>query len=220
MLESINKFVGQLGNLKESFFYVLARPSTVILLIAILVLCIVFAKVKKIKFSAKLIAQIGLAITLACVLQVLRVYRWPQGGSVTLGSMVPILFMGIVYGPSIGLLTGFIFGLLNLILDPFILTPVQMLLDYPLAYMSLGLVGFFKNNYIKGTVVALFGRFLCHFLSGVIFFGSYAIDAGMTPIPYSLLVNGVFISVEGLICIIILKMLPIKRLKSTLIKEV
>ena len=216
MLESINKFVGQLGNLKESFFYVLARPSTVILLIAILVLCIVFAKVKKIKFSAKLIAQIGLAIALACVLQVLRVYRWPQGGSVTLGSMVPILFMGIVYGPSIGLLTGFIFGLLNLILDPFILTPVQMLLDY----MSLGLVGFFKNNYIKGTVVALFGRFLCHFLSGVIFFGSYAIDAGMTPIPYSLLVNGVFISVEGLICIIILKMLPIKRLKSTLIKEV
>ena len=94
MLESINKFVGQLGNLKESFFYVLARPSTVILLIAILVLCIVFAKVKKIKFSAKLIAQIGLAIALACVLQVLRVYRWPQGGSVTLGSMVPILFMG------------------------------------------------------------------------------------------------------------------------------
>lgn len=220
MSESIKKFIEQLGNLKESFLYVLARPSTVILLIAILVLCIVFAKVKKIKFSAKLIAQIGLAIALACVLQVLRVYRWPQGGSVTLGSMVPILFMGIVYGPSIGLLTGFIFGLLNLILDPFILTPVQMLLDYPLAYMSLGLVGFFRNNYIKGTVVALVGRFLCHFLSGVIFFGSYAIDAGMTPIPYSLLVNGVFIFVEGLICIIILKMLPIKRLKSTLIKEV
>lgn len=219
MLESINKFIGQLGNLKESFLYVLANPSTVILLIAILILCIVFAKVKNIEFSAKLIAQIGLAIALACVLQVLRLYRWPQGGSVTLGSMVPILFMGIAYGPSIGLLTGFVFGLLNLFLDPFILTPVQMLLDYPLAYMSLGLVGFFKKNYIKGTIVALFGRFLCHFLSGVIFFGSYAVDAGMTPIPYSLLVNGIFISVEGLICIIILKMLPMKRLKTNLVKE-
>lgn len=216
--EQFSEFISQIKNLPQSFNYVVEHPSSAILLVALLIILALAIRLKKVNFNAHLVAQIGIALALASVLQILRIYHWPQGGSITIGSMVPILFIGIVYGPEIGLFTGFLFGLLNLLLDPFILTPVQMLLDYPLAYMSLGLVGFFKKNYMTGALVSLFGRFFFHFISGLVFFSSYAVDAGMTPFLYSLMVNGIFIGVEGCICLIVLKCLPINRLKKSINK--
>jgi thiamine transporter len=72
---------------------------------------------------------------------------------------------------------------------------VQLLLDYPLAFGVLGLAGLFKptvRGAILGATVAVLARFFCHFLSGVVFFASYAPD-GWNPFVYSAAYNAAYL---------------------------
>ena len=200
-----------LATMGENFKTLFSNPLTLIALIGCAILLIAFIKFKSLKFDSKLVARIGLAIALAFILDMLKIYTLPNGGgSISLGSMIPILLISIVYGPSICLFTGFLFGVLKLIIDPYILNPVQVLFDYPLPFMAVGVAGFFKNKYLGATLGMLL-RFSCHFISGVIFFGSYA-PAGMSPILYSLAVNGFAVGGELLICLVLLAFLPIEKL--------
>lgn len=204
-----------LATLGENFKTLFSNPLTIITLIGCVILLIAFIKFKSLKFDSKLIARIGLAIALAFILDMIKIYTLPNGGgSISLGSMVPILLLSFIYGPSIGLFTGFLFGVFKLILDPYILNPIQVLFDYPLPFMAVGIAGFFKNKYI-GASIGMFLRFISHFISGVIFFGSYAPE-GMSPIIYSLVVNGSAVGGELLICLVLLAFLPIERLIKTL----
>ena len=204
-----------LATLGENFKTLFSNPLTIITLIGCAILLIAFIKFKSLKFDSKLIARIGLTIALAFILDMIKIYTLPNGGgSISLGSMVPILLLSFIYGPSIGLFTGFLFGVFKLILDPYILNPIQVLFDYPLPFMAVGIAGFFKNKYI-GASIGMFLRFISHFISGVIFFGSYAPE-GMSPIIYSLVVNGSAVGGELLICLVLLAFLPIERLIKTL----
>ena len=208
----MSNFLATLGeNLKTLF----SNPLTLVTLLGFAILLIAFIKFKSLKFDSKLIARIGLAIALAFILDMLKIYRLPNGGgSISLGSMIPIMLISFIYGPSIGLFTGFIFGVFKLILDPYILNPIQVLFDYPLPFMAVGVAGFFKNKYL-GATIGMVLRFVCHFISGVVFFGSYA-PSGISPIIYSLAVNGFAVGGELLICLILLAFLPIERLIKTL----
>lgn len=204
-----------LATLGENFRTLFSNPLTLVTLLGFAILLIAFIKFKSLKFDSKLIARIGLAIALAFILDMLKIYRLPNGGgSISLGSMIPIMLISFIYGPSIGLFTGFIFGVFKLILDPYILNPIQVLFDYPLPFMAVGVAGFFKNKYL-GATVGMVLRFVCHFISGVVFFGSYA-PSGISPIIYSLAVNGFAVGGELLICLILLAFLPIERLIKTL----
>lgn len=198
-------------NLPANTSEIVKHPLSLVALIGCVIILIVLIKAKKIEITTQLITRIGIALALATVLKVFRLYHFPQGGSVTLGSMVPILIIAFMYGPLVGFLTGFLYGIITLFMDPYILHPVQVLFDYPLPFLALGLAGFFKQNRLLGTSVAIFGRFLCHFISGVAFFGSFAPE-GMSPIVYSLFVNGLLVGVEGIICLVIIKFLPIDRI--------
>ena len=80
---------------------IIASPMSIITLIGCLLLLIVLVKVKKIKFTPQLIARIGIALALATILKMLRLYHFPQGGSITLGSMIPILLIAFMYGPRL-----------------------------------------------------------------------------------------------------------------------
>lgn len=208
----MSNFLATLGeNLKTLF----SNPLTLVTLLGFAILLIAFIKFKSLKFDSKLIARIGLAIALAFILDMLKIYRLPNaGGIISLGSMIPIMLISFIYGPSIGLFTGFIFGVFKLILDPYILNPIQVLFDYPLPFMAVGVAGFFKNKYL-GATIGMVLRFVCHFISGVVFFGSYA-PSGISPIIYSLAVNGFAVGGELLICLILLAFLPIERLIKTL----
>ena len=204
-----------LATLGENFKTLFSSPLTLITLIGCAILLIAFIKFKSLKFDSKLVARIGLAIALAFILDMLKIYTLPNGGgSISLGSMIPILLISFIYGPSIGLFTGFLFGVFKLIIDPYILNPIQVLFDYPLPFMAVGIAGFFKNKYL-GSTLGMLLRFSCHFISGVIFFGSYA-PAGMSPIVYSLTVNGFAVGGELLICLVLLAFLPIEKLIKTL----
>lgn len=206
-----------LATLGENFKTLFSSPLTLIALIGCAILLIALIKFKSLKFDSKLVARIGLATALAFILDMLKIYTLPNGGgSISLGSMIPIFLISFIYGPSIGLFTGFLFGILKLIINPYILNPIQVLFDYPLPFMAVGIAGFFKNKYLGATLGMLL-RFVCHFISGVIFFGSYA-PAGTSPIIYSIAVNGFAVGGELLICLTLLAFLPIdkliKRLKS------
>ncbi|MDD6570013.1 MAG: energy-coupled thiamine transporter ThiT, partial [Acidaminococcus sp.] len=116
------------------------------------------------------------------------------------------------YGPEVGFLAGFAYGILNLLLNPYILHPVQVLFDYPLPFMALGLCGFFPKHPFGGMVVAVGVRYLCHFISGVAFFASYA-PAGMSPVVYSLVANGTYLIPDLIICLVLYRVLPMERFK-------
>lgn len=190
---------------------VLEHPTSIFTLVGLVVLLLAFMYMKKITMSTRMIVHIGLMIALTVILHNIRLYHMPQGGSITLGSMIPILLIALRYGPMGGYLAGFVYGLINLIQDPFILHPVQVLFDYPLPYMALGLAGYFRENIFLGAILASCGRFICHFISGSVFFASYA-PAGMSPYWYSFVFNATYLIPELIICLIILRVLPVKRL--------
>jgi thiamine transporter len=199
-------------NLTEIFSY----PTTYITLLGVLILLIGLNKMKKVQFTTKMLTFMGLAIALTAVLKMFKVYQAPFGGSVTFGSMIPILLVGYFYGTEVGLLTGFVYGIVDLILGPYILHPVQVLFDYPLPFMMLGLIGLVKGKDKKfvflGTLLAVVARFMCHYFAGVVFWGSYAPD-GMSPYLYSLLYNGSYLLFDSIIVLVILAILPLDKLK-------
>lgn len=210
-------------SLFENLQSIFSKPTNIIALISLLILLFGFFKIRKVALTTQIISRIGLAVALATILNMIKLFQLPMGGSVTLASMVPLILIALIYGPEIGFLTGFVFGIVDAILGGYIVHPMQLLLDYPLAYMMIGLAGYFKNkitprNIIIASILAFLGRFICHYLSGIIFFGSYAIEKGKSPYIYSLTYNGSFLSIDALICIFILSLLPMKRLISMLKK--
>ena len=197
--------------LTQNFAEILAHPLSLFALIALAFLTIGFIYSKKIVFSPQLIVQTALMLALTIILHQLRLYHMPQGGSITFGAMLPLLLLSFRYGPGVGFLAGFLYGMINLLQDPFIVHPLQVLFDYPLPYMALGLAGYFKGRFLLGAILAITGRFICHFISGAIFFGSYAPE-GTSPYVYSFLFNATYLVPELIICLILLKILPIKKL--------
>ena len=73
-----------------------------------------------------------------------------------------------------------------------------MLLDYPLAFGALGISGFFHNKrhgLVMGYTLGVIGRYLCHVISGYVFFAEYAPE-GMNPMVYTLGYNLTYILPE------------------------
>ena len=105
-------------------------------------------------------------------------------------------------------MAGIAFGFVALFLDSFafVVNPIQVALDYPLAFGALGLAGFFRKAPIVGVVVGVVGRFICHFISGLVFFATYA-PAGQAPAVYSAIYNGSFLSIELVMTAIIILIL-------------
>lgn len=203
--------------MEETFYskltMILEQPASVFTLVGLVALLLAFMYIKKVKLNTRMIVHIGLMLALTVILHTFRLYHMPQGGSVTLGGMIPLLLIAFRYGPAVGYLSGFSYGLINLIQDPFILHPIQVLFDYPLPYMAIGLAGYFKDRILLGAIVGICGRFICHFISGSVFFASYA-PVEMSPYWYSLVFNATYLVPELIICLVILRTLPMKRILS------
>lgn len=190
------------------------NPLALAALMGTLALIVFVINMRKIRLTPLLMAQIAMSVALAAVLNNIILYRMPQGGSVTLASVLPILIMSYAYGPEVGMLTGFLFGIVNLFMGPFIIHPFQTLLDYPVPFMLIGVAGYFRNRY-AGAVMAHILRLIPHVLSGVIFFAEYAPE-GMNSGPglwwYSITYNAPFILGELAIILVILAAVPWTRL--------
>lgn len=196
----------------------------------------------------------GVLISLATVLSMIKVFSWPFGGSVTLFSMVPVLVLSYMYGTSWGLLCGGVYGVLQMILGATMSQAfaglngwsiiVMALLDYIIAYVVVGLSGMFKGKlksdtlaFSLGAVVAILIRLLCHFLSGWIFWGSYAqwffeeafvnnfstlllstFDGQVLAMLYSLIYNSLYMIPELVISVVgILALMAVKPLRERIV---
>ena len=187
--------------------------ALVILLVALLLVgCALFGGKKKL--NAKQLAFSAMAITLATVTSFIKVFDMPMGGSVTLLSMLFICLVGYWYGLGAGLTAAFAYGILQLVVDPYILSVPQMLVDYLFAFGALGLSGLFHNSkygLIKGYIAGVLGRYFFAFLSGWIFFGMYAPDNFPNAVVYSLAYNGAYLGAEALITLIVIAIPPVSK---------
>ena len=158
------------------------------------------------RINTRELAEISITVALSVVLNYIKIYQLPWGGSITLGSMVPIMLLAYRRGIKVGIMAGIVFGLVQMALEGYIYYPLQIILDYPLAFACLGLAGLFKKQPLVGVAVALTGRFLSHFVSGVVFFAEYA-PPELGPYLYSAIYNGSYILVEMVISGIIIYLL-------------
>ena len=162
------------------------------------------------KMSTKMLVEAGIMIALAQILSYVKIFEAPYGGSVTAGSMVPILLFSIRWGLGPGLLAGTVYGLLQFILGPkYSFHILSILLDYLAAFGLLGLAGLFRKDLkgvYAGTFLGIFGRFASSVLSGVIIWASYAPE-GMNPWIYSIVYNGAYLVPELLISFILVGIL-------------
>ena len=195
---------------EENVFQLTTAGSiTVIVLILALILAAILLRPKKersAKNATKQLVFSGVAMALAIVTSEIKFARLPMGGSITLFSMLFIVLIGYWYGAKAGLLTGFAYGLLQFVLDPVFYSPLQLLVDYPLAFGALGLSGFFcskKHGLLIGYIAGVLGRYFFAVLSGVIFFGHYAPE-GTPALVYSLSYNATYIVPEAVVTLILL----------------
>ena len=164
--------------------------------------------------KTKILAETAIFVALATALSLIVVYTLPQGGSITLASMVPLIWLALRRGPAVGIGAGVLYGVIQFILLPYAYNPVQVLLDYPLAFGCLGLAGFFKNRPLIGPVIAVSGRFIMHFISGFAFFAPmFAPD--IDPYIYSAVYNGSYLIPEmGISVFAIFLLMKSKVLKA------
>ena len=182
------------------------------ILILLILACYLTGENKRIETKPLVFA--AAAIALGMITSFLKLFEAPMGGSVTLFSMLFICCIGYWYGLRTGLITGFAYGLLQLISDPYIISLPQMITDYLLAFGALGLSGLFcnkKNGLIKGYIAGVLGRYLFAFLSGLIFFASFAEGTGMSAPVYSLAYNGSYLGCEAFMTLIILSIPAVNK---------
>ena len=173
---------------------------------------------KKRLFSTKQLVFSAVALALGFATSYIKLFHMPWGGSVTLFSMLFVTLIGYWYGPKIGLVCGFAYGILQFLQGggSYILSPLQACLDYIVAFAALGLSGFFykkKNGLVMGYIVAILARGLFHSIGGYIYWMDYMPDnfpaslAFIYPVCY----NYAYILLEGLITVVVLLLPPVKK---------
>lgn len=194
------------GDLELIFGSLLGQIIIVVIGLALLLLAVGFAGNKKgEKVNVKALTYSSIAIAISYVLSNVKLFALPQGGSLTPFSMLFVITIAYFFGVRTGVLAGVVYGLLQLALGGYVFHPIQILLDYPLAFGALGLAGIFANQkygLIKGVLVASLGRFICHFISGVVFFGQWAPE-GWNSVVYSIWYNFSYVGVEGILTAIL-----------------
>ncbi|MBQ8291431.1 MAG: energy-coupled thiamine transporter ThiT [Clostridia bacterium] len=174
-----------------------------LLTVAIIVGLSLFDK-QKFQFDARTLAYAGICVSMSFALSYIKLWDMPQGGSVTLVSLLPIMLFSYLFGAKRGVFVGFTYGVLQAVQDPWLIHPAQFLLDYPVAFAAAGLAGLFggatkleklpQAQFTLGACLAGVLRFICHVLSGVFAFEASA--EGQNVWLYSLGYNAyVFIDV-------------------------
>ncbi len=188
----------------------IAIGAIALLIVILAVTCIVNKK-----FSTNEIAYAGVCLASSFALSFIKVSPVHYGGSITLASFVPLLIYAYKFGPVKGTLAGLIFGLFNFISGPYILTPLTFVLDYLLAFASIGLMGFapkfgklsVASKVTLGTVLVYVIRFIFHLCSGFVYFAEGVINEAFPAsnmFLYSFVYQCAYLPADCVLCIIVL----------------
>ncbi len=200
------------GEVLQSFFESVAGQITTVVVIFLLLLLVMRTNEKKNDVSVLVKTAILLAV--AFVLNHVILFKMPQGGSVTAFSMLAMFLVGYLFGPRQGILAGMAYGLLDLVLNPYVVHPMQIFLDYPLAFGAIGIGGLLRNNklgIISGYLLGVLGRYLVVVLSGIIFWGEYAAE-GFNAVSWSFFYNMTYILPEAVATVAILMIPQVRTL--------
>ena len=168
------------------------------------------------KEKIRRLVESALMLALSTLLAEFAIIKFPFGGSVTIFSQVPMVFVSYRYGIKWGAFAGLCMGIVQMLfgLGNFAYVSgiaaylILVFADYIIAFGALGLGGMFKNK-IKNPVIslALGGgavsviRFICHFISGVTIWGNYA-DGAQAVWEYSFTYNAGYMVPELIITIV------------------
>ena len=154
------------------------------LIAAIIVLAFLFDRREGAASQTKSLAYAGVCVALSFALSYVKFFSLPMGGSVTLASMLPLMLYAYVFGAKKGVFAGVIYGVLQFIQSPQIYQPMQVLLDYPIAFSAIGLAGIAKNfKFLKGNMIAelvvgmtiaVLFRYAAHVISGYYVFYTWS----------------------------------------------
>lgn len=176
------------------------------------------------------LVEIAIFSALALLLDILPFLSfklWAQGGSVSF-AMVPVFIMAFRWGVKGGVATGLLLGIYQIFTGAYIMTPVQAILDYIVAFAVIGTAGVVAKplwNAIKskesrrlvgwiivGCLIGSVLRFFGHFAAGIVFYGEFAPE-GQPVWLYSLIYNGGYMLPAFILSSIVICLLFIKRPK-------
>lgn len=190
------ELLGRIGDLGTTGWITLL---TLVVLAVVMMLMSVTRKT----WNAKSLAYAAMCVALAFVLSYIKLFEMPQGGSVTLCSMLPIMLFAAVYGVGPGMLVGAVYGLLQYIQGGWFVHPIQFLLDYPLAFAMIGLAGLYKVlpkkwerfSLYLAMILGAIGRAFSATLAGILYWETA---------PWaSLVYNGTYLIPDTFFCILL-----------------
>lgn len=187
-----------------------AMAIIAVILFAVIIVFYFFLGKKHDNYNdTRTVAYGAIALALSFALSYATLFRMPQGGAITFVSLLPLMIYSYMFGIRRGIILCFLYGILQAIQDPWIIHPLQFLLDYPLAFSMIGLAGVFREiglfkklpifAFILGGILAVVLRYLSHVGSGIFAFGMYA-EEGYTAVAWGFLYN-TFAFADGAIAI-------------------
>ena len=157
------------------------------------------------KVNPRIVAEAGVFAGLAVAFYLLSPGQLPNAGRISM-EMLPLYYLSFRRGAKVGILTGGVVGILIMALDPRFVHPVQVLLDYPVPMMMVGLSGIFSRKIWLGILVGGIGRFVPHFISGIVFFAAFTPEG--TPVwLYSLIYNGSYVVPQMVLGLILMPLI-------------
>ncbi len=166
--------------------------------------------------KTKILVECAVFIAIATVLSLFKLLDLPYGGSITLGSMVPMILLSYRHGIFWGLGSGFVYGGIQQLLGFNTLSWVTtwqsvvavILLDYVLAFAFTGLGGVFRKIVkTQATALTLGGltacvlRYLCHVIAGCTVWAGLSIPTSAALI-YSIGYNATYMIPETLVALV------------------
>ena len=158
-------------------------------------------------------------VCLSLILKQIKLFSMPFGGSVTFGSLAPLIILSNKYGVKTGIFAAFVCLIFNFIMSfkvppakSFFAIVLIIFLDYVLQYLLVGLSSFFGklfsfgrfNKMYTGAAVSFILKIFSSAVSGAVFWSEYA--PGVLSIPiYSLAYSCAYLIPEFMITVIVIK---------------
>lgn len=194
-------------------------------LVAVIVALAVLGGQKEEKYDARALTYGAICVATAYALSYIKFFSLPQGGSVTFASMLPIILYSYIFGTRKGLVVGVVYGMLQFIQSPQFYQPMQVLLDYPIAFGALGVAGIARKiPFLKGKILAEFSvgatiaillRYFSHVVSGYYVFSSWAMD-GYNAVSWAFVYNMFVFADLAIVLVVGIVALSTKALRRTI----
>ena len=195
--------------------------SVLCAVVIVIVLRIINKKTGGLKWDTRKLTYGAVCIALSFILSYIRLWKMPNGGSITAASMLPMLAYGYMAGPMWGLIAGIAYAVLQFLQESYFLSLPQFLFDYIFPFIAISaLSGVFKTKNKKvdlylGFSLAILARYLCHVFAGIVFWAEYA---PYNPILYSFAYNS-FVFIDAIPCFILISFPKIQALFKRLPKK-